>query len=390
MTQKRGTVAAQVAYAIRRAVALSMSAALGVLALVGFSAIVDSTPASAALLYSCGEDIDFVCAPGSTCIITTDTHNFRPGWARLAIYLNSNGSDPPLNRLTTPQFSSSSTVWIHAQFCTLYYSCNNGNFDTISGYQMLRVMDTAGNPTLVVRGTGTNGQLAIASRTSGGSFTTLVTCPAAFSPQLTQLDLYVNYGTSGEVALYSNSVRVCDFTGNVTNGDGATALNQIEMSAPGSAPGMWSEVIVATTDTRALSRFTAYTNGNGSSTAFSGSNVCTAIWNVNSVNDANYAYTNTSNLIHECTVFSTLPPGSYSVVGVGMSTRALVGATGPQHFNFVVRTGGADYPSADYAPTYNFGNFSNYVLETNPATGLPWTLADLQAAGFNVGLKSKP
>jgi hypothetical protein len=73
-----------------------------------------------------------------------------------------------------------------------------------------------------------------------------------------------------------------------------------------------------------------------------------------------------------------------------MSTRAAVGASGPQHFNFVVRTNGTDYASADIAPTLNLSNIGNYILQLNPATGAPWNLADLQAASFNVGLKTKP
>lgn len=108
----------------------------------------------------------------------------------------------------------------------------------------------------------TPGQVAIASRTAAGVYTTLATCPGAFSPKLTQLDLYLNYGTSGEVALYSNSVKVCGFTGDVTNGDGAANINKMEFASPQGLSGLWSEVIVADTDTRAMARFTAYAKPN--------------------------------------------------------------------------------------------------------------------------------
>ena len=77
-------------------------------------------------------------------------------------------------------------------------------------------------------------------------------------------------------------------------------------------------------------------------------------------------------------------------VGLVMSARVLVGATGPQHFDFVTRTGGTDYLSADFAPLNSFSNITNYIQTANPATGNPWAVSDFQAAGFNVGEETKP
>jgi hypothetical protein len=206
-----------------------------------------------------------------------------------------------------------------------------------------------------------------------------------------QIDLYVNYGSSGEVTLYANSVQVCDFTGNVTNGDGATTLNQVEFASPLSATeGVWSEVIIATTDTRAMARFTANTVANGNATGFSGTNVCSAIWSAVTVSDANYGFSGSSNVLHECTIKSSLPPGAYNVLGVVMSARVLVGSSGPQHFDFLTRTGGTDYASSDFAPTMTFSNITNYIQTVNPATSSAWSLSDLQAVGFNVGEETKP
>jgi hypothetical protein len=255
---------------------------------------------------------------------------------------------------------------------------------------MLRILDSAGNPTLVVAGTGTAGQVRISSRAAGGAFTTLVVCSSAITSSLAQLDLFINYGTSGEVTLYSNSVQVCDYTGDVTNGDGATTLNKAEFASPTNTWGMWSEIIIATTDTRAMSRFTADTVGNGNTTGFSGTNVCSSIWSATSVNDANYGSSGSSNVVHECTINSSIPAGTYNVVALVMSTRALVGASGPLHFDFVTRTGGTDYVSSDFAPTTSFSNFTGYIQTVNPATSNPWATSDFQATGFNVGLETKP
>jgi len=287
--------------------------------------------------------------------------------------------------MATPPFAANSTIWVHGQYCANVCGAN----DTTSGAQMLRVIDSLGNPTLIVRGTGTGGQLKISSRTAAGAFTDLVTCPAAVTIQITQLDLRVNYGASGEVTLFSNSVSVCDFTGNVTNGDGATTLTQVELSSSGSTS-FWSEVIVATTDTRAMARFTANTVANGNTTGFSGSNICSSIWSATAFNDTSFGSSGSNNVLHECTINSSIPPGVYSVLGLGMSARVLVGSSGPAHFDFVTRVNGTDFPSPDFAPTQTFSNIANFIFTTNPATGNPWLISDFQATGFNVGEETKP
>lgn len=353
-------------------------------------------PAGATLLFSGGEDVDFACATGGTCSVDTNSGHFRSTWARSAFYVLGEASDPPVNRFATPTLSANSTLWVHAQYCNLYNNGASCVADTTSNNQMLRVLDSAGNATLIVRGTGTSGQVKISSRSATGVFTDLTTCPAAVGLGVWQFDLYVNYSASGEVALYNNSVQVCDYTGDVTNGDGATTLNKVEFGSPKVASGGnnysgdWSEVIVATTDTRAMSRFTANTVANGNTVGFSGTNVCSAIWSATTNNDTNYGYSGTSNTTHECTIKSTIPPGSYNVLGLVMSARALVGTSGPQHFDFVTRTGGTDYTSSDYAPLPSFSNITNYIQTTNPATSTPWAISDFTAAGFNVGEVTKP
>jgi hypothetical protein len=360
-----------------------LSAALFILGLA-----LGSTKASATLLYSGGEDIDFTCSTGA-CSVSTGGNNYRTGWARESYGVPSTTSDPPTYRFASPTFSANSTLWIHGQYCNLAGGgCYANTAD--SGAQMLRVLDSGGNPTLIVRGTGTAGQLKISSRTSVGVFTDLVTCSSAFSVNtLTQLDLYINYGASGEVALYSNSVQVCDFAGDVTNGDGATTLNQTEYGAA-SFSGAWSEIIIATTDTRAMARFTANTVNDGNTTGFSGTSICSAIWNATSFNDVNFGFSGSNNVTHECTINSSIPAGAYSVLGLVMSARALVGSSGPLHFDFVTRTASTDYPSSDFAPTTSFSNVMNYIQTVNPATSSPWAVSNFQAAGFNVGEVTKP
>lgn len=344
--------------------------------------------ASATLLFSGGEDIDFICVAGS-CSVNTGGPTYRSSWARESYDTGGSTADPPANRFGTSVLPANTTLWVHMQYCLVGggYCYSNG---TATNAQMLRIIDSSGNPTLIVRGTGSTGQLKISSRTASGTFTDLVTCSSALN-YLTQIDLYVNYGTSGEVTLYSNSAPVCDYTGDVTNGDGATTLDQVEFGTTDSYyAGGFSEVIIATTDTRAMSRYTANTVANGNTASFSGTNICSSIWSATAVNDANYGYSGATNAIQECTIPSAIPAGSYNVLALVMSARALVGTSGPLHFDFVTRTNNTDYTSSDYAPTTTFSNFTNYIQTVNPETSNPWVVSDFQATGFNVGEETKP
>jgi len=346
--------------------------------------------ASAALLYAGGEDADFICASSGTCGTGTDSRQFRSAWARSDYSIRTTNTDPPVSRFATQPFTASTEIWVHAWLCVGDFGAcdwiNNKN-----SQQLVRLIDDVGNPTLMVRATGTSGTLKISSRTAGGAYTDLVSCPAAIAAHLWQLDLHINYGSSGEVSLFRDGVEVCDYTGDVTNGDGATTLGQVEFSSTTDEKAtQWSEIIVATTDTRAMSRYSAYTAANGNTTGFSGTNVCSSIWNAAAANDASYGYSGTANVVHECTVHNAIPPGSYQVLGLVMNTRALVGTTGPQHFDFITRVNGTDYASSDFAPLPTFSNLGNYIQTTNPDTGLAWAVSDFAAAGFNVGLETKP
>jgi hypothetical protein len=349
----------------------------------------------ATLLFTGGENVDFNCNIGGSCNTNTTAGSFRAGWARESYTVVGTPSDPPTNRFATLPFTPTASFWVHAQHCSLSFTSCGAFNGTTNNDQMLRLMDSNGNASLIFRGTGAGGTLKISSRTAAGSFTDLTTCPSALGIALTQLDVFVNYAAAGEIALYANGVEVCDYTGNVTNGDGATALSTVEFSSAYNVggdtnPDGWSEIIVATTDTRAMARFTANTVANGNTAGFSGTNVCSAIWGNTGFSDASFAFASTSNLLHECTVNNAIPPGSYSVLGLAMTARVLVGATGPQHFDFATRVNGSDYLSPDFAPLNAFSNVGNYIQTVNPATSAPWAVSDFQAAGFNVGEETKP
>jgi hypothetical protein len=64
------------------------------------------------------------------------------------------------------------------------------------------------------------------------------------------------------------------------------------------------------------------------------------------------------------------------------------GGLTPARVEGLVRIGGVDYPVAAVLPAPVWGNY--YLMETNPATGLAWTPADVSGAEFGVRSLSAP
>lgn len=346
--------------------------------------------ALATILFAGGEDVDFNC--GGTCTTSTTAGHFRSDWARSALFLNDNSlADPPTNRIITSNFAGQGSIWVHGQYINIINGAGNASTGTNS--QLLRVMATDGNPAVVIRGTGTGGQVKISTRSTAGVFVDLVTCGTDFpSAILDKFDFFLNYSASGEATIYKNGTSVCTYSGDVTT-DGRTQVQAVELYSAvygTSDGGKWSEVIVATTDTRGKNLLRLTPNGAGNAVQWDGTNPCTDILDNDPYNDASVASTPTNDELLQCTVTNTIPAGSWRVDAVSMSTRMLRGATGPQNFQFVTRTGGTDYFSSDQAPSTSFSNFRSYIQETNPGTATTWSTSDLTAVGFNIGLKSRP
>ena len=77
------------------------------------------------------------------------------------------------------------------------------------------------------------------------------------------------------------------------------------------------------------------------------------------------------------------------MVSVVQTVLATAGTSGPTKFDFMVRTGGADFVSPDIAPTLAWAPYA-YAWDTNPNTGNAWQTSELPNASsaFNLGLKS--
>lgn len=307
----------------------------------------------------------------------TSTNFYRSAFARAGVAQTNFGSSPypPLAYAMTPLFGPTSSFWIHAQHNCVATTGNNNAC-------MLAALDSSGVGRILVLGTATVGQVKICTRNAAGTITTLATSAAGAVPQasLTSLDLFINYAVSGQVTLYISGVVIAD-TGpgvNVTT-DSATALAQVEFASMTTQDG-WSECIVQDTSTLGLALQTLPPVAAGNTQSWTPNTVGNV--NSNTINDANFVAATAVNSLSQWTVGTTLPAGSWVIEAVVQTARVSIGATGPQHFEWLVRTSdGSDHVTGSVAPATSFGNFSNVWL-TNPHTSAAWNAGELINAGI--------
>ena len=364
-------------------------AALTLWALLAFTA----SPASAysgTILFFGGEDTDFTITGSYQAQSTNgNIRNRSGGYGRGSVGPGSTGStsDPPTNYLSVTAFAAQTTVWFHA-----YIGSENG-YATTSASQFVRLLD-AGTARIVLRGTGTSGQLKISKRSAAGTFTDLVTTAAsAFQAGVTYpavIDLGIVYGTSGSANLYINGVLAATYTGDVTT-DGATTLNQAQLGSfnTNGTVTPFSEVIIGTADTRALSLWTLAPVASGTTQSW----LPNTVGNINpvAINDVNLVATATNNALSGWTTPTTPPTGSFSLLAVGQSARLARGGAGPQTFAFYCRSGGTDNAGTDQTGiSTSFTNYSFYLWPTNCTTAAAWAIGDITGGGLNLGIKARP
>jgi hypothetical protein len=336
------------------------------------------------------EDIDFTLFGAAV----YQAFAYRPAWTRCGVTPNNNPginrtlTDPPTDRCATPQFTPISAFWTHGQFFASALSAQANS-------QIIRWLDSGGTCRLslrVVSGT-SPATWGVFTHNAAGTYTQL---GATFAPGIpasvvTAIDADINYSASGHFNLYVGGLSAFTYSGNLLT-DSATAIAQVEFSDYTNAfNGVnigWSECIVADSDTRSCNLWLLNSSTAGNAQTWSGtaSNV-----NKGQINDATYISAASAGLINEYRSGGiALPGGTYTVATVKMSSRALVGAAGPQHVEYVTRVGSTDYVGGSWSPPVSaFANDAqNYMQAINPGTGIAWTTGDLTATTFNYGVES--
>jgi hypothetical protein len=367
---------------------------LASLALAALLSVAAALPSRGAILFQGGELPDFTTVGSVTATTGTAGTTHRSGYAREVLQPGAaaSSSDPPTNYIRG-SFAGASSIWAHF----FYYS--SGLTATSSNSHLVRFIDSAGNAAVVIRGTGTAGQLKFQSRSSGGTFTDLLsTCNTGMTGNLQQFDIQLVFAGAGggSIVLYVDGIQVCSYSGTTTNGDGSSTITNIDLDAPTTSTNpSFSEVIVADEDTRSMSRVSLYPSTSGATTGWtnsSGTTPCsTTILAQTSQNDANYVFTGSSSTVELCTPGQTLPAGNWTVKTVGFGARALKGTTGPQTLTFMVREGSTNYtlsPTATLSGAFAKSSNNNYA--NDPATSSAWTSTTINTAGFQLGFQSSP
>jgi hypothetical protein len=317
----------------------------------------------------CGGEMDDFAVAGSVTFQTITTSYYRPTYSRgtISVSLNSGANTLTVSYIDAvfaaqTSFSMTGRVYI------------NGNITASS--LLLGLLDGA-NQRLRLKLVGTSPTTIILEKFDGTTATTLgtSTLTVASSGQY-KLDLIVNYTGSGRVRLYVDQVLYIDYSGDPRAG-GSTSLSGLRLGNQGGGnKAEWSEVIVATQDTRTLSLATLAPNAAGSANAWTG-----AYTDIDEVtaSETDVMTSATANQIANVNT-TNMPTGTSGngVTAVKIAASAARGTTGPTKLALGVRTNSTDsFPTAVTLDT-GFATVETYYQQ-NPVTAATWTTAEIDA-----------
>lgn len=338
-----------------------------------------------AVYFAGSEDIDFTLAGGA--ISVAGGSKLRPAFAPNGINMATGTQDAA----TSAVAFAASTFWAQARWGNGFAVGNTNNFSflellDVSGIIRLRVVFASGGQPTTVR---------VEKVTALGVATTLFTTPSftETSPsaghESSPWSLHVNYtgGGGGFVELYYEGLLKGSFAGDPTT-DGITSLSFIRLKSNGGGNNVvWSECIIGDFDTRACSLQTFRPVANGNTHNFDTGTPAAANVNEAALNVTTLDGSTTAGQIDEYTT-GAVATGTFDVTAYGVSALMSKGTSGPSKADLAVRTGGADFFSADFVLGLFYVDYQNWWV-TNPGTAAPWTTAQIgAAAGFNIGAKS--
>jgi hypothetical protein len=215
---------------------------------------------------------------------------------------------------------------------------------------------------------------------ASGAQTLLGTTTSGFAYQSSnpdKIDIYFNYNTSGSLQIYSNSAPIFNYSGDITT-DGTTHLQGTRFRSWGLNNNQTlyvSECVLSDSDTRNVSIITNVAAGVGTLDQWTG-----AYTNVNQVDDSSdnsYDVAGASGETQRYTM-GTIPVANYTVLAKVTNLRATQGTGSLTHLALSELINDTSYTtSAKTIPT-TFGSVQ-FIQPVNPATGVAWTEADLNA-----------
>ena len=167
-----------------------------------------------------------------------------------------------------------------------------------------------------------------------------------------------------------------------------TTLAQLDLANCDTAqPIFLSEVIVSSGNTIGKGLWTLSLTAAGATQAWTPN----TLTNINKavINDTTFISTGGTNEISEWLTNQSIPAGGWLVDAVIEEARLEVGASGPQHAEWLVDTNGSIATAGTISPSTSFGNFA-WIWDSNPITTQSWVVSDIVPVSgtFDIGVES--
>lgn len=337
------------------------------------------------IYFAGGEDIDFLFQGNITVDVSTAKN--RPLFSRCSIDVaGTSTSDAIFNKI--PFSVGANPFWASAR---LGQTSPGG----IIGSEQFKLADVNRITRIRMRLTSaTNAPqtFAVEKVTAAGVATNLFNGSLVYDTvgtgtECSQISWHVKYAVAGFCELYYKGVLLGSFTGDVTT-DGITDLAYIVLGNNANGPrNFWSECMVTDFDNRACTLQTFAPVANGNTHNFDTGTPVAANVNETVLNVATLDGSTTAAQIDEYTT-GAVATGTFDVAAYGVSAFASKGTSGPSKIDLAVRTGAADFFSADQVLDVFYNDFQNWWT-LNPNTAAAWLTSQIgSTAGFNIGVKS--
>lgn len=269
----------------------------------------------------------------------------------------------------TPDFTPTTEVWVSEYLANAGTTSGTNNTVLLNGplaTPLVRIAFTGGKFLLQVY--------------RSSAWVTLATSVLDVPTTIFRLDFRCKLSaTVGEMELYINGALFVSYSGNTAPSSGTDiySLSVGNITIGGTC--VHSAIMVADENTRGLTFIQRLPAGNGALSQWTGS--YTAI-DETGINDADFITPSTAGDISTFT-FQTIPSQytDFDVKAVVLSGRGQAGPSDPTGFDMVTRVGSTNYFSALASIPPAFAG-RQVVLLNNPATGVPWTRAEVDAAQF--------
>ena len=321
-----------------------------------------------AVLFAANEPESFEISAVADIDTNVTAGYFNSGYARAGIEVDA------VTEYIKAAFTGNTDVW-----CSFYVT--GGNY--VGSYWITMGDSDTDQGILRLSGTST------VERYDGTTWQTVTNTMNMVNNILTRIDIHIVISDTGSIDIYQDGTSVCSYSGdtNVTdvNDVGFATFTTTRAGFDAS----FSEVVIATDDTRSYRVITMYPNGAGTNSDWSGAYTDVddiGTTHVDFMDDSDFIVTSSA---ADVSTFALTDPttNNYNVHAVVVGCRALIGGTGPQNLQVALATTSATDFSANlsglstsvFAPGYN-------VWSTNPFTSTDWSIADL--ASLEAGVKA--